>query len=309
MCTSSACLSVSDTCGRPAQVLWYAFTAWCVVRGAVNPADPISRLHGQFAGNLDPAREAATRNVGNFWGLPDRKTVFLWIPGVPMGPFVLLQALRSGIRSYEGGGGRTSMRSSCSIGCRIQWGRSVRVPVRLSQPCEWRVLLLLLLRPSVFFACVMTRKRAKSATVGDAGTGDHRRRPPGGGCRAGSACAGPSAGCWPGGQCAGCYWAQPRRFFSGLTSLAPAVLRDAALDIAQRLHGAPTQAFCPEGTPNVKPPGQHHLCSYKWRVVYLLGTVYLTLSRHCRHEGRHLPYVFVQGSLLPVVGVAHVFDP
>ena len=87
------------------------------------------------------------------------------------------------------------------------------------------------------------------------------------------------------------------------------MLRDAALDIARRLHGAPTQAFRPGGTPNVKPPGQHHLCSHKWRVVYPLGTVYLTLSRQCLHEGRHLPYVFVQGSLRPVVGLAHLFDP
>ena len=92
-------------------------------------------------------------------------------------------------------------------------------------------------------------------------------------------------------------------------ALAPAVLRDAALDIARRLHGTPAQAFRLEGTHNVKPPGQHHMCSHKWRVVYQLGTVYLTLSRHCLHEGRHLPYVIVQGSLRPVVGVAHLFDP
>ena len=39
------------------------------------------------------------------------------------------------------------------------------------------------------------------------------------------------------------------------------------------------------------------MCSHKWRVVYQLGTVYLTMSRHCLHEGGHLPYVFMQGSL------------
>ena len=76
---------------------------------------------------------------------------------------------------------------------------------------------------------------------------------------------------------------------------------------------APARDACPgvppRGAPNVKPPGQHHLCSHKWRVVYQLGTVHLTISRHCLHEGRHLPYVFVQGSLRPVVGVAHLFDP
>ena len=55
-------------------------------------------------------------------------------------------------------------------------------------------------------------------------------------------------------------------------ALAPAVLRHAALDIARRLHGKPAQAFRPEGTPSVKPPGQHHLCCHKWRVEYPLGT-------------------------------------
>ena len=34
-----------------------------------------------------------------------RKTVFLWTLGIPMGPFVLPEAWRSGIRTYEGGGG------------------------------------------------------------------------------------------------------------------------------------------------------------------------------------------------------------
>ena len=65
--------------------------------------------------------------------------------------------------------------------------------------------------------------------------------------------------------------------------LAPAVLRDAACDIARRLHGKLAQAFRPQGTPNVKPAGQHHMCSHKWRVVHGLGTVYLTLSRHSMH--------------------------
>ena len=49
------------------------------------------------------AREATTCRVGGLWALPDRKTGFLWTLGVPMGPFVLPQAWRSGIRSYEGG--------------------------------------------------------------------------------------------------------------------------------------------------------------------------------------------------------------
>ena len=92
-------------------------------------------------------------------------------------------------------------------------------------------------------------------------------------------------------------------------AFAQAVLRDAACDIARRLHGEPAQAFRPEGTPNVKPAGQHHMCWHKWRVVYGLGTVYMTICRHTLHEGRHLPYVFVQGSVRPVVGVARLFDP
>ena len=90
---------------------------------------------------------------------------------------------------------------------------------------------------------------------------------------------------------------------------APAVLPDATCDIPRHLHEEPAQGFHPEGTPNVKPTGQHHICSHKWRVVCKLGTVYLTISRHCRHEGRRLPYAFVQGSLRTVVGVALLFDP
>ena len=94
-----------------------------LVSGVVNPADPTSRLHGQFAGDLDLALQAATCRVGDLWAFPDRKMVFLWTLGIPMGPFVLPQAWRSGVRSYDGGGGRTSMRSSCSIGWRSHWGR------------------------------------------------------------------------------------------------------------------------------------------------------------------------------------------
>ena len=87
------------------------------------------------------------------------------------------------------------------------------------------------------------------------------------------------------------------------------VLRDAACDIARHLHGEHARAFHPEGTPNVKPAGEHHMCPHKWRMVYGLGMVYMTISRHRLHEGRRLPYVFVQGSVWPVVGVARLFDP
>ena len=73
--------------------------------GAATPADPISTPHGQFDGDLGLARETAMRGVGDLWAFPDRKTVFLWTLGVPVGPFVLLQAWRMGIRSYEVGVG------------------------------------------------------------------------------------------------------------------------------------------------------------------------------------------------------------
>ena len=62
--------------------------------------------------------------------------------------------------------------------------------------------------------------------------------------------------------------------------LAPVVLRAAACEIAWRLHGTPTQPFRPEGTPNVKPPDQSHMCAHKWWVEYELGTVYPTLSQY-----------------------------
>ena len=87
------------------------------------------------------------------------------------------------------------------------------------------------------------------------------------------------------------------------------MLPDALCDIARCLHGERAQAFRPDGTPNVKLVGQHHMCSHKLRVVYGLGTVYLTLSRQSLHRGRRMPYVFVQGSARPVVGVARLFDP
>ena len=82
-------------------------------------------------------------------------------------------------------------------------------PVRLRQPYVWCVLLLHLLCPSVSLPALWHEKRANGATVGDAGTRDPKRRPPGGGCGAGSAGAGPSAGYWPAGRCAGCCWRRP----------------------------------------------------------------------------------------------------
>ena len=94
---------------RSFRYLWAScpgFTVYCHwVLGTANPADPISRLHDHFDGHLALAREAATRRVGDLWAFQDCKTVFLWIVGIPMGPFVLPQAWRSGLRSYKVGGG------------------------------------------------------------------------------------------------------------------------------------------------------------------------------------------------------------
>ena len=74
------------------------------VRGSHNPADPISRLCDNFNGDLGLAREVAMRRVGDLWAFPDRRTVFLWTLGVPMGPFVLPHSWRAGLWSPGGGG-------------------------------------------------------------------------------------------------------------------------------------------------------------------------------------------------------------
>ena len=76
---------------------FHSLGAW-----AMNPADPISSC---MAGDLCLAREAATLRVGDLWAILGRKMVFQWTLGVPMGPFVLPLAWRSGIRSYWGVGG------------------------------------------------------------------------------------------------------------------------------------------------------------------------------------------------------------
>ena len=75
------------------------------VRGSHNPADPISRLSDNFNGDLGLAREVAARRVGDLWAFPDRRTVFLWTLGVPMGPFVLPHSWRAGLWSPGGGEG------------------------------------------------------------------------------------------------------------------------------------------------------------------------------------------------------------
>ena len=87
-------------------------------------------------------------------------------PGRPHGALCASAGIAFGTPDI-GGGGWTSMRSSCSIGWRSRWGRwrSVVVPMRLSQPCEWCVLLLLLLCP-VFLTRVMTRKKGKKCNRG-----------------------------------------------------------------------------------------------------------------------------------------------
>ena len=99
MFTSNAC---SRSSFKYLWASWPTFAVYCRwVRGMANPADPISRLHDQFDGDLALAREAATRRVGNLWAFPYRKTNFLWALGPPIGRFVLQQAWRSRLRSYE----------------------------------------------------------------------------------------------------------------------------------------------------------------------------------------------------------------
>ena len=93
------------------------------VRGSHNAADPISRLYDNFNGDLGLAREVATRRVGALWAFSDRRTVFLWTLGVPMGPLVLPEKWRAGLWSPgcgEGGvyGGQSSKRSFCSTAWR-----------------------------------------------------------------------------------------------------------------------------------------------------------------------------------------------
>ena len=107
---------------------------------------------------------------------------------------------------------------------------------------------------SVSLPALWNEKRANGATVGDAGTGDPRRRPPGGGCGAGAVCRLLARRPVRRGMLATA--AKILFQVDVAETLAPAVLWDAALNIARRLHGTPAQAFIPEGTPNVKPPGQ-----------------------------------------------------
>ena len=65
--------------------LWASYPGFTVyirwVRGAVNPADPID----QFAGDLDLAREAATRRVGDLRAFPEPQDGFSVDPGRPHG--------------------------------------------------------------------------------------------------------------------------------------------------------------------------------------------------------------------------------
>ena len=247
------------------------------VRGTANLADPISRLHDQFGGGLSLACEAATRRVGDLWAFLDCKTVFLWTLGVPMGPFVLPQSWQVGFQSYSNVDG-AEFHDEFLQYC-IEESMGVGWVVRCL-PFALRGMPLCL-HPSFFFAAllllpVMTKRKGKRC---DWGRRTHRRSPAAvarrhirGGERLRMALRGLLA-----------RHPVPRVLLASTVKvffqvdipghLAPAVLRDAACDIARRLHGAPAQAFRPEGTPNVKPLDQNHMCSHKWRVVYSLGRV------------------------------------
>ena len=71
---------------------------------------------------------------------------------------------------------------------------------------------------------------------------------------------------------------------------APAVLRDAAFDVAGRLRIVPDQGLTTRGSPDVKVAGQKHHCRDRWRLLLEEGPVFLSLSTHHREGGQALPY-------------------
>ena len=93
--------------------------------------------------------------------------------------------------------------------------------------------------------------------------------------------------------------------------VAPALLQAAAVDLAARLRASPDQATL-RGNPDVKVPGQRHLCCHCWRMVVEGeggGVVYLSLSSHHRGGGVSLPYIWLQGIPAVVWRVAGFFRP
>ena len=63
---------------------------------------------------------------------------------------------------------------------------------------------------------------------------------------------------------------------------APAVLRQAAVEVTRRLQGAFLQGFTESGSPDIKPQDERHHCRHKYRVVFREGIVFLTRSKHPR---------------------------
>ena len=90
--------------------LWASYPGFTVyihwVRGAVNPADPISRLHDQVAGDLDLAREAATRRVGDLWAFRTARRFLCGPWASPWGPLCFRRygVRESGHMRGRGGG-------------------------------------------------------------------------------------------------------------------------------------------------------------------------------------------------------------
>ena len=90
---------------------------------------------------------------------------------------------------------------------------------------------------------------------------------------------------------------------------APAVLRDAAFDIAGRLRIVPDQGLTTRGSPDVKVAGQKHHCRHRWRLLLEEGPIFLSLSTHHREGGQALPYLWIQGRPALVRRVAAMFAP
>ena len=107
-----------------------------------------------------------------------------------------------------------------------------------------------------------------------------------------------------------CCWRRPENFLPGRCPRGPC-----AGGAAGRRTGhctAPAREACPGFPPRGHPqrqasgPAPHVLAQVAVGVP--AGPRPLHDQQACVHEGRHLPYVFVQGSPRPVVGVAHLCD-
>ena len=126
------------------------------------------------------------------------------------------------------------------------------------QTCLWGVLLERLPVPQSFFAPVMVGNEGKRRNPG---RHRHRRSPAATArrrLRGGERLRGALRGLLARRPVRRVLLATDVKIFFHVDvpeALEPVVLRGAAFDIVGRLQGRPAQAFRPEGTPNIKPPG------------------------------------------------------